>query len=147
MVKCFPLSPFILRGGFYFLCGISCVKFITEISYWSHIKFCLYGRVHIIVDGDKSHIIFGKHNIRIHTDLQIVSAKTGHILDNDRSNLFVFNHLLHSAKIGAVKTRSGIPVIYKELQILEAVFSCILIQKCLLVDYTVTFTLTSVILR
>ena len=134
------------KGGFYFLGGISCIKIVTEISNRSHINVCLYCGVHIVIDSDKSHFVFGEYNIRIYTDLQIVSAKSGHILDNDCSNLFVFNHLLHSAKTGAVKICSRIPVIYEKLQIFEAVLSCILVQECFLVDYTVAFALTSVIL-
>ena len=42
------------KGGFYFLCGISCIKIVTKISNRSHINVCLYCGVHIVIDSDKT---------------------------------------------------------------------------------------------
>ncbi len=71
------LSAFSLHSesGLDFLCGISGIKLVTEVADRRHIKFRLHGGIYIVVDSDKPHIVFGEDNIRIHTDLQIVSAK------------------------------------------------------------------------
>ena len=38
--------------------------------------------VHPIIDGNESHIIAGKNDFRITTDLQVVPSKTAHVLDD-----------------------------------------------------------------
>ena len=73
-----------------FLGGISGIEFIAEVADRRHVKFRLYGGIYIVVDSDKPHIIFGKNNVRIHPNLQIVPAKPGHIFDDNRSCLCRF---------------------------------------------------------
>lgn len=48
--------------------------------------------VHSVIDSDKMHAKIGKQHIGIKTDLQIISPKTGHILDDnalDFSRLYI----------------------------------------------------------
>lgn len=111
------------EGGLDFLGGISGIKLIAEVADRRHVKFCLYGGVHIVVDSDKPHIIFGKNNVRIHPNLQIVPAKPGHILDDNRSYLAAFNQLFHFPERRTVKARPGIAVIDEKLQMFEAALS------------------------
>ena len=51
----------------------------------------------------------------LHPNLQIVPAKPGHILDDNRSHLAAFNKLFHFPKRRTVEARPGIAVIHKKL--------------------------------
>ena len=110
-----------LEGGLDLFSSIPRVKLIAEVADRRHIELGLYCGIDVIVYSNKSYVVFGKHNVCIHSDLQIVSAKTRHILDDDRSYLTVFDYFLHFTKCGTVKGRSRVSVVYKELQIFEAV--------------------------
>ena len=55
---------FHFERGFDLLGGVPSVKFITEIADRGHIKFRLYRRVHVVVDGDEPHIVLHKYDVR-----------------------------------------------------------------------------------
>ena len=60
------------------------------------------GAVHPIVYGDKVNIMLREHDLGIHTHLQIITAKTGHIFDDDPfddSCLHIGDHLLETRSI------------------------------------------------
>ena len=60
------------------------------------------GAVHPIVYGNKVNIMLREHDLGIHTHLQIITAKAGHILDDDPfddSRLHIGNHLLETRPI------------------------------------------------
>ena len=115
-ICCQMLSAFALhlKGRLDLLCRISRVELVAEVADRCHVELGLHSRIDVIVYGNKSNVVFGKHDVGIHSDLQIVSAETGHILDDDRSDLAVFNHFLHFTKSRAVKGCSRISVVHKE---------------------------------
>ena len=137
---------FHFERGFDLLGGVPSVKFVTEIADRGHVKFRLYRRVHVVVDGDEPHIVLHKYDVRIHPHLQIVPAQPGHILDNDRPHLAGFNHLLHLAETRPVEVGSAPSVIHKKLQIFEAVLTSVSLKQFLLVDNTITLALPPIVL-
>ena len=79
------------------------------------------GAVHPIVYGNKVNIMLREHDLGIHTHLQIITAKTGHIFDDDPFDdpcLHIGNHFLETRPIEGcsrnavinVKAEVGIPV-------------------------------------
>lgn len=60
------------------------------------------GAVHPIVYGNKVNIMLREHDLGIHTHLQIITAKTGHIFDDDPFDdprLHIGDHLLETRSI------------------------------------------------
>lgn len=79
------------------------------------------GAVHPIVYGNKVNIMLREHDLGIHTHLQIITAKTGHIFDDDPFDdpcLHIGNHFLETRPIEGcsrnavinVKAEVGVPV-------------------------------------
>ena len=77
--------------------------------------------VHPIVYGNKVNIMLREHDLGIHTHLQIITAKTGHIFDDDPFDdpcLHIGNHFLETRPIEGcsrnavinVKAEVGVPV-------------------------------------
>ena len=72
--------------------------------------------------------MFGKHDLRIHANLQVVTPKTRHIFDDntlDKACLNICNHLL---KARAVKGRTGNAIINIEFEVGISVFKSIFLQ-------------------
>ena len=86
------------------------------------------GAVYTIIHRNKVNIMFGKHDLRIHADLQVVTPETRHIFDDnalDKACLNICNHLL---KAWAVKGRAGNTIINIEFEVGISVFKSILLQ-------------------
>ena len=98
------------------------VKIVKNIANYGKIVIS-FGTVHRIVDGDEAHIVARKDDFRKPADLQIVSAKSAHVLNDPGAD----QALLHQGKplldTGAVEIRPGVPVIYQHLGIRETVGS------------------------
>lgn len=60
--------------------------------------------VHSIVDSNKVNIVLREHDLSIHSHLQVVTAQTGHILDNDPLDNTCFNVRNHFLEPRAVKS-------------------------------------------
>ena len=58
---------------------------------------------------------------RIKADFQIITPQTGHILDNQNADLFIFNQSDQFTSRGTVKVRPRIPVVHKKLRIRKMV--------------------------
>ena len=88
-----------------FLAGVLRIPLIDDIAERGKLIVAL-GAVHTIIHGDKVNIVLREHDFRIHTHLQIVTAETGHILDDntfDDTSLNIGNHFL---KPRAIKCRT-----------------------------------------
>ena len=86
------------------------------------------GTVYTVIHRNKVNIMFRKHDLGIHTDLQIITPETRHIFDDntlDKACLNICNHLL---KARAVKGRTGNAIINIEFEVGISVFKSILLQ-------------------
>ncbi len=61
--------------------GVLGIKIVKKITKRGEIIVSTL-TVHPIIDGNESHIIAGKNDFRITTDLQVVPSKTAHVLDD-----------------------------------------------------------------
>ena len=60
------------------------------------------GTVYTVIHRNKVNIMFGKHDLGIHTDLQIITPETRHIFDDntlDKACLNICNHLLKARAV------------------------------------------------
>ena len=83
--------------------------------------------VHSIVDSNKVNIVLREHDLSIHSHLQVVTAQTGHILDNDPLDNTCFNVRNHFLEPRAVKGGAGDAIVNIKTDILPAMVKGILL--------------------
>ena len=115
------------------LAGVSGVPFIHDIEKWHKLILGRIITVNIVVDLNGSHALFRKHNLAIESDLQIVSADTGHILDAYGFYVPCLDFIQKSLKARAVKIRARIAVICEMADAPETVSFRVIFQIFLLI--------------
>ena len=74
----------------------------------------------VIVDSDKANVIFGECQLDIPSGLNIISAETGQVLDDNGSDLAIFHISHHTFKAGAIEIRTAEAIVNIEFRISEA---------------------------
>ena len=96
------------------------VKLIEQVAYGSKIIIITLA-VNAVVNCNKMNIIFGKHNLCVISDFQIITPEARHILNNNRTYFARFNIGNHLLKSLAVKGRAAYSVVNVKLAISKAV--------------------------
>ena len=84
-----------------FFAGVFGVPFIDDIAEGCELVVAM-GTVYTVIHRNKVNIMFGKHDLGIHTDLQIITPETRHIFDDntlDKACLNICNHLLKARAV------------------------------------------------
>lgn len=115
------LLPF--KHGSNFLARILCVPFVDDIEEWCKIAILLTGTVYTVIDGNEANISFRESYLSVVAYLQIISSKTAHILYDYGSDIARVHLSDHVLKIWAVKVRTAVTIIHKELCIREPLSS------------------------
>lgn len=68
--------------------------------------------VHTVVDSDEAYILFRKQHFRIHSDLQVITPETGHILYRDQIDISGFNVSQHFLETRTIESRTTDSIIY-----------------------------------
>ena len=103
-----------------FAADIFGVKLVEDVAN-RHEIVVFIDTVHIVVDGDKSHIVLGEELLCVVANLQIFTPESGHILDDQRRNETVFNILHQPLNVGTVKVGAGVAVVNIDADVLKAV--------------------------
>ena len=90
------------------------------------------GAVHAIIHSDKVNIVLREHDFGIHTHLQIVTAETGHILDDNTLDDTCLNIGDHFLKPRTVERRTRNTVVDIKSEVGVSVFKSVLLQDFLL---------------
>ena len=115
-----------------FLACVLDIEFVDDVQKRSEIVVLLIIAVNAVVDCNEADIAVRKFDFRIHSDFKIISAYTGHILDDNSIDFPCIdkrNQLLPSR---SVEIRSRIAVIGEVTKIFETVFVCVLFEHRLL---------------
>ena len=110
----------------YLLACVLGVPFVDDIPKRGELVIPLLA-VHTIIHGDKVNIMLREHDLRVHAYLQIVTAKPGHILDDDPfddTSLNIRDHLLEAR---AVEGSAGNSVVDIETDIFPTMVKSILL--------------------
>lgn len=75
------------------------------------------------------HVVFGKHDLRVVSCLQVIAAQAGKVFDTHNSNLSILNQIQHLLEIWPVVVRPGVPVVHEILAVGESIFFGILAQQ------------------
>ena len=84
--------------------------------------------VHAVIDGNEADAHLGKPDFRIKPYLQIVPAKPGHILDHDHADKPGLNIRQHFLEPRTLEAGAGVPVIFVNLVVGDAVVPGVLGQ-------------------
>ena len=106
------------------------------------------GGIITVVDGDKAHAQGWEQFFNIPARLNVLTAETGEILDNDAVDLLFFDRLQHLLKTGTFKVGAGVAVIvalHHQLQL--RVLSDIAVDQVPLVFDAVALYLIAVLFR
>ena len=93
--------------------------------------------VNAVVDCDKAHVILWKSNLHQHTCLEVFSAKTGLVFDDNRSDLARVNVIHHALIAGTVEVCAGVTVVNVVLAIVQIIIVCELFGDYFLIGYTI----------
>ncbi len=101
----FSRIAFHFHNGTDFFADVFGVPFIDDIAEGCKLVVTL-GTVYTIIHRNKVKIMFGEHDLCIHTDLQIITSKTRHILDDNTLDKTRLNICYHLLKAWAVEGRT-----------------------------------------
>ena len=93
--------------------------------------------VHTVIDSDKAHTIAREDEFRVLTHLKVLTAQSGHVLDDQCFHLTVFHQLHDMLPAWAVEVRSRVTVVIQKVGVGESFLSCILLQQKFLILDTV----------
>ena len=95
----FSRIAFYFHNSTDFFTGVFGVPFIDDIAEGCELVVAL-GTVYTVIHRNKVNIMFRKHDLGIHTDLQIITPETRHIFDDTLASVhyrqFVLGHQLLS---------------------------------------------------
>lgn len=112
-----------------FTAGVLGIELIEDIDERRHIVLGAVDAVNTVVDGNEADVGIGENHLGIHTDLQTVSAKLGHILDDDRSYKAVINHTAEPVPVRTVKISTAVTVIHKELCVPKSIVISVFLKN------------------
>lgn len=127
------------------LAGVLGVPFVDDIEERGKIAVLLIGTVYAVVDGDEADISAGQNYLGVVTHLEVISAQSAHVLDNDSANLTLVHKGHQALPIRAVKVGSGVAIVHEEHGVAETVAISVLLQNGFLVDNGVAVTLQLII--
>lgn len=118
--KTFTSLGFALKSGSDLVtCGLG-VPFVEDINDTKLLFIFAVKAIVVIVDGDKPNVIFGKRQLNIPSGLNIISAETGQVLDDNDSDLAVLHIRHHTFKAGAVEIRTAEAIVNIEFRVAES---------------------------
>ena len=100
-------------------CGLG-VPFVEDINDAKLLFILAVKAIVVIVDSDKANIIFRKRQLYIASGLNIISAETGQVLDDNGGDLSIFHICHHTFKAGTIEICTAESVINIEFRVAEA---------------------------
>ena len=128
-----------------FFAGIAGIEVVEQVTKWGKIVVPFVA-VHAVIDGDIPNIALGKEALGIVAHFQIVPAHTGHILDNDGSDLSRLGQPDHLIPARTVKRHPGNAVVDEKGEIGKAAIGCELHKDFLLIGYAVALAVQRILL-
>ena len=105
-----------------FRCSPSQTAFVLyDVAERREVIRTLIFAVHAVIDGNEADAHLGKADFRIKSNLQIVPAKPGHILDHDHTDKPGLNICQHFLEPRTLEAGAGVPIILVNLVVGDAV--------------------------
>ena len=100
---------------------------LHHISKWGKLIFAVIA-VYAVIHRNETDIVFREEGVCVVPNTEIISAKPGHILDDDHCHIAHFDILNHFLKRRTVEIRAGITVVHIETGIPETIFFGVFLQ-------------------
>ena len=122
------------------------MKLICPISYRAEIVTAFYQRIYAIVDRYEPYSHVGEEQFQIITYLQVFSAESAEILDDQCFHLAALDHFLDLFPRGTLEVRSRIAVVSKKQDIIESIVAGVFFKHESLIGYAVGLGILAVVL-
>lgn len=119
--------PLCLKHCAYLAACVFGIKFVKNIDERGHVVFSLVCTIYTVVDSNETNVGIGKHHFRVHTDLQIITSQTAHILYNDRADSALIYQSHEPIPIRPVKGSAAVTIVHKQECVAETVVICVLL--------------------
>lgn len=119
------------------LAAVFCIELVHQIPEGHKVVSGLVQAVYTVVDGDKAHTIAWEDEFRVLTHLKVLTAQSGHVLDDQCFHLTVYNQLHDMLPAWTVEVHSRVTVVIQEESVDESFLSYILSQQKFLILNTV----------
>ena len=119
------------------LAAVFGIELVHQIPEGREVIGGLVQAVHTVIDSDKVHTIAREDEFRVLTHLKVLTAQSGHVLDDQCFHLTVFHQLHDMLPAWAVEVRSRVTVVIQKVGVGESFLSCILLQQKFLILDTV----------
>ena len=137
---------FRLDHGSYLLAGVTCVPLVKKVLKRRKLVALGIERIVIIVDGNIANSKPWECDLRVMSDLNIVSAETGEVFGNQRTDLSFFHHRHHFLESGTFEIHSRKAIVNEDLRVFKAVVLCVFFKDTALILNTVAVALEFVLL-
>ena len=124
----FSCVAFGFENRFDFLTAILRVHLVQNVLERGNIVVGIFLAVHLIVNGYKSYVGFGKIIFRVISHKNMISSETGHIFYDYSRNFTVFNVGHHPFEIRSFKVASRKAVVNVKSYVPQMIFVRILLQ-------------------
>src|SRR5699024_6291411 len=110
-----------------FLACVLGIEFVDDIEKLSKIAFLLIDTVYTVVDCNETHISLWECNLRLISDLEVITPKTAHILHNYRSDTTCIHFRYHALETLTLEGSAGHPIVNEKLGITETLVISVLL--------------------
>ena len=125
-----------MNDGSNLLACVPGVEIIEIILYTREVTLTMK-TVYAVVDCDKAHVILRECNLHQHTCLEIFSAQSGLVFDDNRSDLTRVNVIHHLFVTGTVEVCAGVTVV----NIVLAVVQIIIVRELFCNDFLIGYAI------
>ena len=101
---------------------------INDVQEGRKIAVLLVCAVHPAVDCYEAYIGIGEGNLGVVPNLEIISAESAHILDDDGADLSSVHICDQALEVRSVEVRSAPAIVHIELCVSKAIVICVLLQ-------------------
>lgn len=112
---------------------------------WGKSAVLLVSAVRTVIDGDEANIGAGQNHLGVVTYLEVISAQSAHVLDDDCADPALVHHGHQSLPVRAFKVGTGVAIVHKEHGVTETVVIRILLQDGFLDNDGVAVTLEFIV--
>ena len=124
---------------------VLCIPLVHNVAERREVAVGLDGIIDVIVDGNEMNARLSEVNLAVIANFQIISSKSRHIFDNDRSDISRVNILYQFLERRTIEIRAGITIVHIELNVAETFLLGILSEHFLLVRDTVALAVQLVV--
>lgn len=102
------------------------MPFVEDVVEGHHLRTDVLHCINVLLNGYEPNTKRRILDLQVLANVKIVTPETAEVFDDNRVYLTVFDHSLHTLKIGAVEGRTRNSVIYEKLRMVKTIGTSVL---------------------